>query len=250
MKSALTALVCVVIASQLHAQPAVTADPANNSCLRLGADESLEQFYPLFDKLIEGVYERAGFCATSVPLSPKRIEQMMDAGTLDGDWIRVEGYAEEFGQDLIPVPYPLFQVEAVLLSPVNSGFDGSVEDLRGRSVGYQSGFRWIEKNLPLAGALPMQMPSGLPIRDLLERGRFEVFATDGVRAAMILKNSDQTPSKLRVHSWRKISFYHMVHRRHADKIEAIGQALTESMALGEFDPIFALPGLSRIEHRD
>lgn len=217
------------------------------NCLRLGADESLAQFYHLFEDLVADIYHRAGFCAISIPASPKRIEQMITAGTLDGDWIRVEGYAETFGQDLVEVPVPLFQIEAVLLSLAYSDFNGQPEDLAERRVGYQAGFRWIEKNLPLMGGVPVELPSGTPVKDLLKRGRFEIFATDGVRAKMIEKTFTEEDPTLRIHSWRKISFYHLVHSRHANKREALKTAFDAAIVNGEFEKIFALPGLSRAD---
>lgn len=216
-------------------------------CLKLGADEGLAQFFALFEAAIADVYRRAGYCAISVPLSPKRIEQMVSTGTLDGDWARVKGYAEMFGQDLVAVPYPLFQVEAVMLSLVNSPFTGSPEDLNGRRVGFEAGFRWLEKNLPKVGAIPLEVPADVPIKDLLERGRFEVFATDGVRGKFIENKFAAADAQVRVHSWKKSAFYHFVHRRHADKLGRLQKAFIEAVASGTMDQVFALPGLSRIE---
>ena len=217
------------------------------NCLKLGADESLAQFYYLFEDLVADIYRKAGFCAVSVPASPKRIEQMIMAGTLDGDWIRVEGYAEVFGQDLVPIPVPLFQIEAVLLSLDDSDFNGQPEDLKGRRVGYQAGFRWIEKNLPFMEAIPVELPSGTPVKSLLERGRFEIFATDGVRAKMIRETFTTDDPALRLDSWRKISFYHLIHSKHADKRDALKTAFENAIAEGQFEEIFALPGLSRAD---
>lgn len=216
-----------------------------DECLRLGADESLANLFALFDQPLKSVYRRAGLCVRSVSLSSKRIEQMLAAGTLDGDWIRVEGYAERFGQDLIALPVPLFQLEAALLSLSNSDFDGTPEDLKGRRVGYQAGFRWVEANLPLLGAIPVEIPSAMPVRDLLERNRFEVFATDGVRARFIRFSFADNPDSLRMHTWKHISFYHMLHSRHADKVDALKQAFLVAMEDGTFNPIFSLPGIVR-----
>ncbi len=226
------------------------AGPGDAACMRLGADDSLEQFYPLFENLIADIYKTAGFCAVSVPMSPKRIEQMIAAGTLDGDWIRIEGYARSFQQDLIAVPVPLFKVESVFLSRPTSNFDGTAADLKGRSVGFQSGFRWIEKNLPLFGAKTVEIPSGLPVNDLLARGRFEVFATDGVRGHAIQARGPTGNMQLRLHSWEKISFYHLVHKRHAEKVEPLQHAFEAAIARGAFKEIYALPGLEEPRQRN
>lgn len=223
------------------------ADTTTENCLKLGADESLARFFSLFDKAISEVYARAGLCAISIPMSPKRIEQMVAAGTLDGDWVRVEGYLERFKQDLIAIPAPLFRLEAVLLSLEGSSFSGNPQDLTGRRVGYQAGFRWIEANLPLIGAHPVEIPAAMPIRDLLERGRFDVFATDGVRASFIRQSFADQPGRLRLHRWRKMSFFHLIHKRHADKVEILRQAFVDATADGVFDSVFSLPGIIRAD---
>ncbi len=215
------------------------------ACLRLGADESLADFYHLFEDLVADVYRQAGFCAVSIPASPKRIEQMVLAGTLDGDWLRVEGYAGKFLPQLIEVPTPLFQMEAKLISLTSEGFNGNPEDLKGRRVGYTAGFRWLERNLPLVGAIPVELPAGAPAKPLLVRGRLDVFATDGVRIRMIEDTFTEGDPSYRVDSWQKISFYHLVHEKHADKIDALAKAFKHSIAAGKFEKVFALPGLAR-----
>lgn len=228
---------------------AATATQATEtqSCLKLGADESLAQFYSLFDGVIKSVYERAGFCAQSIPLSPKRIEQMLKAGTLDGDWVRAEGYTERFNPNLLPIPAPLFRLEAVFVSLANSDFNGNPTDLAGRRVGYQAGFRWIEVNLPALGAETVEIPAAMPVRDLLERGRFDVFATDGVRANFLRARFSDSPVALRIHPWSKMAFYHLVHKRHADKVDTLRAAFNDALADGTFDTILSLPGLVRVE---
>lgn len=215
-----------------------------SDCFRLGADQTLAQFYGIFEGAIAQVYEDAGLCATSVPMSPKRIETMVKSGSLDGDWIRVEGYPDMFDMDLIAIKPALFHMEAKLIATNQSDFDGTIEDLKDRRVGYQAGFRWLEKNLPAVGAIAVEMPSGVPIKDLLERGRFEVFATDGVRAEQIratYKDGEQEPM---IYAWRSIPFHHMLHTRHRDKADAIGLAFKKGIQSGLFNQVYTLPGLS------
>lgn len=243
IKNLTRCLLILVSAPSLLLAATATQATEIQSCLKLGADESLAQFYSLFDGVIKSVYERAGFCAQSIPLSPKRIEQMLKAGTLDGDWIRVEGYREKFNPDLLPVPAPLFRLEVVFVSLANTDFDGSPADVAGRRVGYQAGFRWIEANLPLLGAEMVEIPAAMPIRDLLERRRFEVFATDGVRANFLRTSFADNPDALRIHPWAKMAFYHLVHKRHADKVDALKAAFNDALVDGTFDTILRLPGL-------
>jgi len=218
-------------------------------CLKLGANESVAEFHHLFTDLITSVYERIGHCVVTIPLTPKRSEMMLSAGTLDAEWLRVEGYAERFHVDLIEVPIPLFVLEEVFLIPPGSDFNGTPEDLKGRIVGYPTGFRWIEKNLQTLGAIPKEVPSGVPVRELLNRGRFEAFAIDSVRAYQIMHSQDlkQSGKKpvFKQTTWEKARFFHMVHKRHKDKVPALKREIKKAMDAGEFDQLFALPGLSR-----
>ena len=231
----------------LFALPVSAATEENTAnCLKLGADEGLAAFHPLFENLITSIYRRAGHCVVSISAAPKRIEKMLASGALDGDWMRVEGYADQFNVDLIEIPIPLFQIDAVLLAGANSDFNGTPEDLKDRIVGYHAGFRWVEKSLPALGAIPKEIPLGVPVQELLMRGRFEVFATDGVRAHQILRSQSDGQNRIRWTSWKTISFFHLIHRRHKDKVNALKREIERAIEAGEFDQIFALPGLSRV----
>ncbi len=227
---------------------AAFAEENTDNCLKLGADESLSGFHPLFEGLIASIYLRAGYCAISIPLAPKRIEMMLADGSLDSDWFRVEGYADQFHLDLMEIPIPLFQIDAVLLYRTDSDFNGTPGDLQGRTVGYQSGFRWLEKGLPALGAIPIEIPLGVPVEELLKRGRFEIYATDSARAYLILQSHNGGQNTIQQTSWKKLSFFHLVHRRHQDKVDALKREIKNAMKAGEFDQIFALPGLSRVEN--
>jgi len=175
---------------------------------------------------------------------------MLATGSLDSDWFRVEGYENQVDLDLLAIPIPLFQIDAVLLYRTDSDFDGTPEDLKGRAVGYQSGFRWLEKGLPALGAIPREIPAGVPVAELLMRGRFEIYATDSVRAHVTMQSQNNGQNTLQQSSWKKLSFFHLVHRRHQDKISALKREIRNAMDAGEFDQIFALPGLSRVENAE
>lgn len=221
------------------------AEDNTANCLKLGADEGVAEFHPLFENLIATVYERAGYCAVSISLAPNRIEMMLTDGALDGDWMRVEGYADQFHVDLIEVPIPLFYLDTVFLTRADSNFNGIPDNLKGRTVGYQSGFRWIEKSLLALGAIPKVIPSGVPVRELLKRRRFEVFATDGVRGFQIMQAPESEQNPLRQTNWGKIPFFHLVHKRHKDKVNALTREIENAINAGEFDLLFALPGIDR-----
>ncbi len=232
---------------QLSSAQATKAEKPDPQCMRLGADDSLSIFYPLFENLAARFYEEAGFCATSVALPSKRIEIMLANNQLDADWLRMEDYPRDFNSSLIAVPVPLFQLDAVLLSMKDDSFDGEIAALQGRSVAYQSGYRWLEKHLPLTGAVTKEMPAGIPISDLLLRKRIKIFATDSVRASLILEELGDAKSDMRVTVWEKMKFFHLVHKRHREKIPALSVAIRNSINRGDFKKIYALPGLSRVD---
>lgn len=159
--------------------------------------------------------------------------------------MRAEGFKEKTGLNIIEVPVPLFDLDIILLANVNSGFEDTPEDMKGKTVGYPAGFAWIENNLLALGAIPMEVPTGVPVRELLFRGRFDLFATDGARAFRMIRPLEDMPDGIRQIKWTKVPFFHLVHAKHEDKVEALAREIEKSISAGEFDHMFDLPGLSR-----
>ncbi len=213
-------------------------------CLKLGADKSVVRMFPNLETVFADIYKSAGLCAVSLSMSAKRVEQMAMSGALDGHWLRVEGYAKTFDQTMVTIPVPLLQVDATFLSMEGTDFGGTVKGLKGLRVGYQSGFRWLEKRLSGSGAQLIETPYGVPIKDLLQRGRFDVFSTDSARAQGIIDDFSNAQVEVRIHRWKTISFYHLLAQQHADKVDALSEAITAAIADGAFDEIYALPGVN------
>lgn len=211
--------------------------------MSLASSGTSPTFFKVFEKVISDVYEDAGFCANSVRLSPKRIEQMMKAGSLDGDWIRVQGFAGLTGQDMMPVPVPLFQLETIFVSLKSSDFDGTETDLNGRRVGHTSGFRWIESRLAPLGGIPMEVPRTVPVVELLMRKRFDVFATLTANVSRITAEAEKTEQAITIRSWQQIPTFHYVHKRHAEKVPALSSAFERAIKNGAFDVLYKYPGI-------
>lgn len=230
-----------LITSTAHAQ----SDNPVTECLKLGADDGVSEFHPMFEGVVASIYKRIGHCVISISIAPKRSEMMLAIASLDGDWMRADGFKERSGLDIIEVPVPLFELDMILLTKANSSFNGTPEDMNGRTVGYPAGFAWIEDNLLAIGAIPKEVPTGVPVRELLLRGRFEVFATDGVRAFQMLGPQDNQSNAIRQTSWTKVPFFHLVHAKHKNKVGALAQEIKKAISAGEFDHMFDLPGLSR-----
>ena len=223
----------------------VYAEDTNKSCMRVGADESLDRYYAIFSGLGEQLYTEAGLCSVFIALPIKRIEKMLADNQLDADLLRMESYPQTFNTSLIEVPQPLFEIDTVLLSMNANSFDGNIASLTGRTIAFQAGFRWLEQNISAAGAVAREIPANASIKELLERGRISIFATDSVRASDIIQEFGDQRSNVRVTFWLKTKFHHLVHQRHRDKIPAINDALKRLIARGDFDKIFSLPGLER-----
>jgi len=237
----LVLFVCLLLASPVSS----TTEDGTANCLKLGADDGVAEFHPMFEGVVASIYKRIGHCVISISIAPKRSEMMLAIASLDGDWMRADGFKERSGLDIIEVPVPLFELDMVFLTKANSSFNGTPEDMNGRTVGYPAGFAWIEDNLLAVGAIPKEVPTGVPVRELLLRDRFEVFATDGVRAFQMMGPQDNRSNAIRQTSWTKVPFFHLVHAKHKNKVGALAQEIKKAISTGEFDHMFDLPGLSR-----
>ncbi len=206
----------------LQAAPETTSP---SQCMRLGADESLGDAFAAFDAFFQDLYNRAGYCAKSVAMDPKRIEQLLIRGELDGDWFRPGDYVASMSDKLISLPQPLFGLEARLIWLDRTAFSGKPEDLRGLKVGYQAGFRWLESHLPQMGAHPFAVSSTAQTWELLARGRIDVFATSGLHEAAIIDHLRSKEDAVNRALWTTVSFFHALNPRHQDKAEKLNSAL-------------------------
>lgn len=244
----LNALLPVLAACAISVIPA-NANDQKPECMLLASSGSSAEFFDVFEKAIAGVYKTAGFCAQSIQAAPKRIEQMMAAGTLDGDWIRVEDHNILTNQDLLPIPMPLFALQTIFVSLESSNFDGTEADLKDRRVGHAAGFRWIEARLPASGSVPMEVPSTVPVVELLSRGRFDVYVTVSANVASIRDQAEKAKQTVQINNWTAIPVYHYIHARHADKLDALTEALKVAYETGAFDAIYTMPGITRISEK-
>lgn len=65
----------------LYALPASAgAQDKSIACLKLGADEGVSEFHPLFEGVVASIYQRIGHCAISISIAPKRSEKMLAIG--------------------------------------------------------------------------------------------------------------------------------------------------------------------------
>jgi|GEM_PF-1761492 len=248
-------LLCCLIASFVLSGAAFAqtapqvASPGQPTCLKLGADETLGSHYDGFKKLITDLYSRAGLCATSIAMTPKRIEQLMANGELDGDWFRPSEYIATRGLEQQIVPQAIFGLEARIIWLKETGFSGDPADLNGLTVGYRSGFRWLETHIPLMGGKPFAITGGSQVKALLEHGRIQVYATSSAHEPNVIASFGEDADKLTSKRWATEPFYHLLQPRHADKIPALTHALQDMIRDGDMKQHLTMPGVIAVPIR-
>jgi len=240
----------LVFGGAAFAQPEKAAPSSSSpSCLKLGADETLGAHFAAFEKLMTDLYSRAGLCANSIAMSPKRIEQLMANGELDGDWFRPSEYIATRGLEQQIIPQAIFGLEARLIWLKKSGFSGNPADLKGLTVGYRAGFRWIETHIPLMGGKPFAITGGSQVKALLEHGRIQVYATSSAHEPNVFAAFGNERDKLVSARWATEPFYHLLQLRHADKIPALTKAIKDMIRDGDMQKHLIMPGVITVPLR-
>lgn len=212
-------------------------------CLRLGADETLGVHFQTFEKLFERLYSQAGLCVISTPMIPKRIEQLLRTGELDGDWFRPAEYVATRALEHQILPQAMLGLEARMIWLKTTGFSGNPEDIEGLVVGYHAGFRWLETHVPLMGATPFPVTAGSQIKALLMHGRIDLYATSSLHEAAVFETFAEDAEKYTSAYWATEPFYHILHSRHVDKIPALNEALRTMHISGELNTFLTMPGI-------
>lgn len=246
-KRVLAAAIVTVAVFSLFCLPVLSTPIKATECYMLVYDASIGPAEQPFQKFYDTLYKQAGLCAHSVGMSTKRAEQQLRSGLVDGDWSRVAGYVERVGGALVAVPQPVFNMAAYFIWLDTSGFDGSVQDVKGRLVGHHSGFRWLEWNLPVLEARPWALPSEHSVFELLERHRMEVYATGAVNAFALSKSTEGRKVPHRLGLWQEVPFYHVIHQHNADIVPRLDKALAAMIRSGEAAKILRLPGIKIAE---
>lgn len=222
-------------------------------CYILAYDTSIGSSITPFSNFFQLLYERAGYCVRSIGMTPKRSEHLLRVGQIDGDWSRVEGYAAYMQGAVFALPQPIFEMAANFVWLDNSDFDGDPQNLKGRTVGYHAGFRWLEWNLPKHGATIMPLPNETHIFDLLARGRIDLYATGAVNVqeygARTASSPGGKPPVFRQAKWRPVPFHHIVAAHNADIVGSLNAVLVDLIDSGMAARIIQVPGINVAERR-
>lgn len=214
-------------------------------CLRLGADVSLGDSIRQFSALFENLYGRIGRCVVSVPMPPKRIEQLMASGELDADWFRPSEFIKIRNLNHLAVKQPIFAMEAHILWLDETRFSGNPEDMAGRTVGHRDGYRWLERHIPLMGGRPFPISNSSQVKRLLLLGRIDLYATSSVNEPLIRQQFTTDDPLLNSTYWDTVSFQHILHPKHQSLVLPLEQALTQMIEEGEIDGYLAKAGAKK-----
>jgi len=221
---------------------AASTSEASDGCMRLGADVSLGDSIDQFTSLFEDLYRRVELCVRSVPMSPKRIEQLLETGELDGDWFRPSEFIETRALEPYAVRQPVFAMAAHILWLDRTDFSGAPADMRGLVVGHRDGYRWLERHIPMTGATPFPISNSSQVKMLLIRGRIDLYATSSVNEAIIRRQFTATDPALKSIYWDKAPFQHILHPRHQALIPSLDAALRTMIESGDLEQYLSMPG--------
>ena len=232
-------LVAAFLPGMAYGQP---QQETTRPCLRLGADVSLGDSIAQFTALFDDLYGRIGRCAISVPMSPKRIEQLLENDGLDGDWFRPREYITDRNLEPLTVPQPVFAMSAHILWLESSGFSGNPADMQGLTVGHRDGYRWLERHIPMMGAKAFPISNSSQVKMLLLRGRIDLYATSSVNEAQIRRQFSAGDPAIKSAYWDKGPFLHILHPNHIDLIPALDKALRDMITTGALQQYLSMPG--------
>ena len=206
----------------------------------------------LFDRVVTEAMSRVGLEAEFQALPSERSLLNASAGVDDGDGPRIDGLGEHY-PGLVQVPEPVVRFEFVAFSRDAALRIEDWDDLVGRHVAIIRGWKILERSIHGAASLVrVRVPTSLA--EMLRLDRTEVVV---VERWMGLALADHAGiDDLRVHepplAVREMYLY--LHRRHADVVPALAEAMREVKrdgtytalareVLGGIDHDLALPGL-------
>jgi hypothetical protein len=238
----------IMAAASLLAAGSNAATGANDeqpaTCLKLGADPSLGENFSRFEALFDDWYGRIGVCVRSVAITPKRIEQLLQNGELDGDWFRPDEFVRTHKLEDASVPQPLFDMAARIMWLDTKKFSGNPEDMAGLTVGYRAGFRWLERHIPMTGAHAFPVSSSSQVKMLLERGRIDLYATGALQEPGVRAQFGPSGPRITSAYWTSVPFLHILHARHKALLPLLHTALQQMIKSGDIAPYLTIPGVA------
>ncbi len=194
----------------------------------------------MFDKLMQAVFARLGHQVVVQMPPAERALRYANAGIDDGDGPRIEGLDQTY-PNLIRVPEQVIQVNFVAFTTGDFKFE--IDDwsaLDPYHVGIVKGWKILERNITGAQSLT-QARTPEELMSMLGEGKIQVAVIGRLTGKYMadevgVENLNVLTPPLAVRS-----MYLYLHKKHADLVTPVAEALRDLKKSGEYDKIMKLP---------
>ena len=219
----------------LGAPPALADDP-----LRIGRNAGPSAVLADIGVLVvKAAYDKLGVAVKFEPYPLLRSLALADAGSIDGDVMRVAEAGSQYPNLLrVDVPINYFEITAYARTPCMTL--GGWSDLRGRRISYERGVLAIERRLKGMDTVAADNMSEL--FRLLERGMVDVAVGTGLETDLVWRGlKDERLCKVSG-TLERVPLFHFLHKRHAALVLRLQAELLAMQKRGEIDAILRREG--------
>ena len=223
-------MACLAI-GLLQAPTAALADEA----LRIGRNGGPSAYFAdATEAVLRAAYGQLGITPTFEEYPLLRSLVMADAGTLDGDAMRIAEASEKYHNLIrIEVPVNFLEVTVYAREPCPAIKDWA--GLHGRRVAYIRGVLAVERRL--GGSTPVPVESMSELFRMLERGMVDVAVGTGLETDReMLRHKDGALCKM-PGTLERVPMYHHLNKRHAQLAQRLTEQLRAMNRRGEIDAI-------------
>ena len=220
--------------------------PTSSHCLKVGLDGDVGQkTLDILSAVLKRMYERAGHCVSFEIAPSLRITRMFLDGQLDAEFLRSESSFRDFGDTMIAVPLPLFEVKFVLVWTDRINFDGQLQNVGKYSIGQLRSHRAIASLLRKTTENRVVLSNLERAIDLMKRARLDILAVDPLSAAQIVDGWSGSGPKVKSLPFYKANIYHLIRKEHVGLEHDLAAAYRAMFRDGELDNFFNTSGLYR-----
>jgi len=216
----------------------------SSNCLKVGLDEDVgEKTLNVLSPVLKRMYERAGYCISFKVAPSFRLTRMFKSGKLDAEFLRSVSSFQDFGDTMIAMPLPLFEVKFVLVWTDRINFDGQLQNVGEHSIGQLRSHRAIAPLLEKTSENRVVLTNLGRAIDLMKRARLDILAIDPLSAAQIVDEWSGSDHKVNSQPFYTADIYHMIRKEHAGLELELAKAYRAMFRDGELDSFFNFPGL-------
>jgi polar amino acid transport system substrate-binding protein len=215
----------------LVAAPALADEP-----LRIGRNEGPNALLTdLSVAVLQSAYDKLGVQVRFEGYPLLRSLALANAGTIDGDIMRVAEASEQYANLLrVDVPINYLEITAYARTPCPTLSNWG--DLQGKRVAYERGVLAIERRVK--GRATIQTRNKPELFRLLSRGMVDVAVGTGLETDVVLRRSADKDQLCRVSGiLERVPLYHYLHKRHAALAQRLQTQLQAMQRRGEIDAI-------------